>query len=449
MKKIFFWAGIFLWLSLFVSGCEWLGSKKIKKQKLVIVGIDAGTWKIILPLLREGRLPNFQALMERGSSGYLATLKTTSASPVLWTSILTGKLPEKHGIKGYISVRGFPVNSTMRKVKDLAEILSDGGYTVGFVGFWASWPAQKVRGWLVSDLVSLGRFKDSQASANWYVDDYSYLLKIKKVTYPEDLLKELYPLLLSPHQIPREFYQRVCEFNDREWEEFQKIHWVSRTDFESLLKYSIVSDLNFQRIALYLLKEKKPEVLAVYFEGPDIIEHFFWRYMEPEYFSGVSEREKERFGETIRNYYQVIDDYIGELRASAEPGTAFLIISDHGMERVIKEGSEALHSGSHAQKHPDGIMIFSGPGIKAQRDKMVQGASLLDITPTILYYLGLPVAEDMDGEVLMELFTEEFLKSHPLKLIPTYEKKRKRIKEQASPLDSEMVKKLRALGYIH
>ena len=157
----------------------------------------------------------------------------------------------------------------------------------------------------------------------------------------------------------------------------------------------------------------------------------------------------ERFGETIRNYYQVIDDYIGELRASAEPGTAFLIISDHGMERVIKEGSEALHSGSHAQKHPDGIMIFSGPGIKAQRDKMVQGASLLDITPTILYYLGLPVAEDMDGEVLMELFTEEFLKSHPLKLIPTYEKKRKRIKEQASPLDSEMVKKLRALGYIH
>jgi len=64
MKKIFFWAGIFLWLILSVSGCEWQGSKKSKKQKLIIVGIDAGTWKIILPLLREGRLPNFQALIE-------------------------------------------------------------------------------------------------------------------------------------------------------------------------------------------------------------------------------------------------------------------------------------------------------------------------------------------------------------------------------------------------
>ena len=145
----------------------------------------------------------------------------------------------------------------------------------------------------------------------------------------------------------------------------------------------------------------------------------------------------------------MIDDYIGELRAYAEPGTAFLIISDHGMERVIKEGSEALHSGSHAQKHPDGIIIFSGPGIKAQPSKMIEGATILDLTPTILYYLGLPVAEDMDGKVLRELFTEDFLKSRPLKLIPTYEKKRKRIKEQASPLDSEMVRKLRALGYIH
>ena len=119
------------------------------------------------------------------------------------------------------------------------------------------------------------------------------------------------------------------------------------------------------------------------------------------------------------------------------------------MERVIKEGSEALHSGSHAQKHPDGIIIFSGPGIKAQPNKMIEGATILDLTPTILYYLGLPVAEDMDGKVLRELFTEDFLKSRPLKLIPTYEKKRKRIKEQASPLDSEMVRKLRALGYIH
>ena len=64
MKKIFFWAGIFLWLILSVIGCEWLGSKKSKKQKLIIVGIDAGTWKIILPLLRESRLLNFQSLIE-------------------------------------------------------------------------------------------------------------------------------------------------------------------------------------------------------------------------------------------------------------------------------------------------------------------------------------------------------------------------------------------------
>jgi len=62
MKKILVIGGIFF--LVIVYGDNGMGSKKIKKQRLIIAGIDAGIWKIILPLLRESRLLNFQSLIE-------------------------------------------------------------------------------------------------------------------------------------------------------------------------------------------------------------------------------------------------------------------------------------------------------------------------------------------------------------------------------------------------
>ncbi len=439
----FFGAAGLVVLIFGIAGCQ---RHPQEKRKLVIMGIDSGTWTIISPLVQAGKMPNFQHLIEQGASGELITFRRTHISPVLWTSMLTGKHPDKTGIKGFISAKGFPVNSTMRKVKDLAEILSEQGYRVGFVGFWASWPAEKVRGWMVSDLLSLGRYKDSGPELNYRTMDYSYLLNLKETTYPEDFIKEIYPLLLSPDQVPRESFEKLAAFNDQEWDRFQKIQLVSREDFESLLKFSLVSDLNFQRVALYLAEQKKPEVLAVYFEGPDIVGHFFWKYMEPEYFTKAPARDLERFRDTLRNYYQLMDGYLGELIQASGPDTAFLIVSDHGMKRVSKEGAVGLQSGAHTQSRVNGIIIFSGPGIK--KGQRIQAPRILDLTPTALYYLGLPVGEDMDGKVLTEAFSEDFLKSHPVERIRSYDQKPRSLKEQRSPLDRELVNKLKSIGYI-
>ncbi len=441
---------ILLMLILGVGAGSIIGCRSIRpkeKRKLVIIGIDAGTWTLIKPLLQENKLPNLQKLIEQGSSGPLTTFKVTKISPVLWASILTGKKPEQHGITGFISARGFPVNSTVRKVKDLAELLSEAGYSVGFVGFWSSWPAEKVSGEMVSDLLSLGRYKDTSAQANAATMDYSYLMKLHQVTYPEELLKEIYPVLLTPKQVPREDFSRLALFNDQEWERFENDNLLSREDVESLLKFSYVSDLNFERVALYLAENKKPEALAVYFEGADIVGHFFWKYMEPQYFSAVPAREVERFHDTYRNYYQALDGFIGQLMKVSGPDTAFLIISDHGMIRVPREGLDANHSGTHARGRPPGIFIFSGPGIKKSAEP-IKGAGLLDITPTVLYYLGLPVAEDMPGKVLTQVFSDEFLAKNPLRKIRTYDRKPRRVKEEQSPLDQEIINKLRSLGYV-
>ena len=45
-------------------------------------------------------------------------------------------------------------------------------------------------------------------------------------------------------------------------------------------------------------------------------------------------------------------------------------------------------------------------GQHVQQDERIYGATLLDVTPTILTLLGLPVGADMDGRVLVQAFEE-------------------------------------------
>ena len=71
-----------------------------KPPKVLLIGWDAADWKIINPLMNAGEMPNLQSLVDRGVIGNLATLQPI-LSPMLWTSIATGKRAHKHGIHGF------------------------------------------------------------------------------------------------------------------------------------------------------------------------------------------------------------------------------------------------------------------------------------------------------------------------------------------------------------
>jgi predicted AlkP superfamily phosphohydrolase/phosphomutase len=66
-------------------------------RKVLLVGWDAADWKVIHPLMDAGKMPNVQRLVDEGVSGQIHAATT----PMLWTSIATGKRPFKHGIHGF------------------------------------------------------------------------------------------------------------------------------------------------------------------------------------------------------------------------------------------------------------------------------------------------------------------------------------------------------------
>ena len=124
-------------------------------RKLIIIGVDGGDWINLQPLIDEGKLTNFARLVNDGTTGPLTTIEPM-LSPLLWTTIATGKDPVDHGILNFTIVdpasgTKVPITRYHRKVDAFWNMLGDYGRTVGIVGWLATHPAEKVNGTIVTD----------------------------------------------------------------------------------------------------------------------------------------------------------------------------------------------------------------------------------------------------------------------------------------------------------
>jgi hypothetical protein len=132
----------------------------LARDRLLIIGWDAADWKVMDPLLREGQLPNLWRLIRAGTRGNLASMDP-KLSPILWTTIATGKTADKHGILNFLEPdadgRSIRVSSsTTRRVKALWNILSQSGRRSLVVNWYASHPAEPIDGVMVSNLFQEG-----------------------------------------------------------------------------------------------------------------------------------------------------------------------------------------------------------------------------------------------------------------------------------------------------
>ena len=85
-------------------------------------------------------------------------------------------------------------------------------------------------------------------------------------------------------------------------------------------------------------------------------------------------------------------------------------------EVALRDGGDPAFSGTH-ERAPDGFLIAYGTAAQPGRR---QRGSIVDVTPTVLYFLGLAVARDMDGFARADLFTREFTAERPIVFIPSY-----------------------------
>ena len=189
--------------------------------------------------------------------------------------------------------------------------------------------------------------------------------------------------------------------------------------------------------------------MAVYYDAIDHFGHGFMRYHPPR-MHGVSEQDFELFKGVVESGYRFHDMMLGALLTLAGEDTNVILISDHGFHpnHLRLKSIPVEPAGPAAQHRQHGIIVMKGPDIK--KDEIIHGASLLDITPTILQMYGLPVGEDMDGVPLINAF----IKPEKVQTIPSWDDLPG--KDGSHPADTvidpmesqEAINQLVELGYI-
>ncbi len=359
-------------------------SKPLTK-KVLLIGWDAADWKVIAPLVEEGKMPNMKKFLDEGVMGNLATLYPI-LSPVLWTSIATGKRAYGHGVHGFSEpdpqtggIR--PITNLARTTKAIWNILNQEGKRSNVIGWWPSYPVEPINGVMVSN-----HFQESvgELGKPWPMS--------RGTVHPERLIEPLARLRIHPAEIQGEqilpFIPRAKEIDQ---DKDKRLYSASK----------ILAECSTIQAAATAIMQLEPwDFMGVYFDAIDHFGHGFMRYHPPKS-SWISQEDFDLYSQVIETCYCYHDLMLGVMMELAGPDTTIIIVSDHGFhpDRLRPQYIPNEPAGPAEEHRPFGIIAMRGPGIK--KDEVIFGASLLDVTPTILGLFGLPVGRDMEGKVLL------------------------------------------------
>jgi hypothetical protein len=191
------------------------------------------------------------------------------------------------------------------------------------------------------------------------------------------------------------------------------------------VKTAFFTDFEFEDQVLQKKNETQPQIVYFMLDGLNRVESYFYKYTFPEVFGNIEQDEINKYSSVIERYYQFYDDIIGKYLASRKEDELLVVYSPHGIEPLPlwKRATQWLFGSPDISAYhdlaPDGIVFFYGREI--WRNRNIEGVRLIDIAPTLLNYLGLPIGKDMDGIVYTSIFRDEFKLGNPVLYISSYE----------------------------
>ncbi|MGQ0553555.1 MAG: alkaline phosphatase family protein [Planctomycetota bacterium] len=436
------------------ASCDGEGPPRAEPvARVLVVGMDGLEWSVLQPLLVEGKCPNLRALIERGSFGRLATLNRT-LSPLVWTTIATGRLPRDHGITNFLKPPTRPgepgqvFTSADRRVPAIWNLADRYGLSTNMFGWFITWPVEPVRGLAVS-----GSSSSALSDANWkpalapsvphqvhpLAREAEIMAEVERVSTREEIARLAREKVYGP--IP-------AGVLDKRHEEIkQQTLW------------SLSADATYFALARREIAERPADLNLVYFGGTDVAGHRYWREYRPEGFRYSNGAEADRLlAKVLPNYYEWVDEMLGQLVQAAGPDTTVFVLSDHGMHEHSTDKPDELGMTGHHLDAPPGVVIAAGPGIVRQGgvERLLAGdapplhGSVVDMAPTLLALLGIPGGRDMGRAYLPILEPGPARDKAKLPLIETHDAFFKPAAPVAVPreLDESFIEKFGSIGYL-
>ena len=268
-----------------------------ENRRVMIFGIDGATFDLIKPWMESGHLPTLSGLLKEGASCVLQSTLPPNSAPA-WTSFMTGMNPGKHGVYGFTRVEpqnGYEIkvnSGATRRARTVWQYLSDLGCRSIALNIPMMYPPDPIDGIVVTGIDTPGL--ESQ------------------FTYPSDFRDEVIK------EVP-DYLLDVRSWGVTAVGEKRRLIFA---DIERMVE-------SRRRLALHLLATQTWDIFTVVFTATDRVQHFFWRFLDPNHPLYDATEASEYFDAILRIYKQ-IDEAIREILETCDDDTTVIVMSDHG-----------------------------------------------------------------------------------------------------------------------
>ncbi len=407
-----------LLLSGLVCGADAAAAAPVK---LLVFGVDGGDREVLELCIRAGRCPNLKAHANASLRADIFSLRGELSSPVIWTTIATGRPSGQHGV--------LPLEASApgaRSVKAFWNIFGEAGWKVGVFGWLATSAKETVNGVLVAG-DGWGR---AELTAN----------------PPQAVDADALYRGLSAAQGAAAVMSKFCEPKRcRPFIEKSRARGESRLPGghdESIDHLAVIyrRDEATVRAAEQVLARGETDLAAAYVQGFDAASHLYHLYLDPAW-REVSLEEREALGDIVMSYLAQVDAWFGRLARFAGPESTVLVLSDHGVAPPHFLAEPSIR-GAHRDA---GLFLMRS----RHAETRAGGARLstTEVLPLLLYLHGLPIAHDMAGALRHQFVDARELTRRPASFVASYESSRRDPASSAEE-SKRAFEMLRAFGYL-
>jgi len=407
------------------------------RAPVIWLGLDGLDWELLDRLASEGKMPNWKRLTSEGWSARLESFSPL-ISPILWTSAATGATPDIHRVLDFQEVDPktggkVPISGNSRAVPAVWNLASAAGRKVGVVGWWATHPAEEVNGFFVSDHASPLLFERPSLAG---------------VVYPAGFESGVAQVISRDGRVLEDELARFVDVPRGEIAKAaERSAGRTRHPVAGLARVIGATRVS-HRIARDLYDRERPDLMALYLEGTDEIGHLFASYAPPQ-LACVSDAHFARYSRAVAGYYGLVDRILGQwMRRAKDDEATLLVSSDHGFkwgaDRPCGFASASWATAAFWHR-PEGVVAVWGARVRPSRER--SPAKMLDLAPTVLALLGLPVDRRMTGTLLPNAFSDVAAPRRE-DLFPKVAVRRVSAEPASESESGEYVRKLIALGYL-
>jgi hypothetical protein len=295
----------------------------LDNTQMLVVGWDGATFSQIDPLIAAGKLPNVQRLRSQGTSAVLRSMEPMF-SPLLWTTMATGKTPEEHG------VQGFSVHASDMQSPRFWDLVTESGGGVGIYKWLVTYPPRMLQGFMVPAWLA-------PEALTWPAE----LAVVKEIELSNRLERKGVQTRRSPVALLRDGIRQGFRWStvlaSAQWKLRERLGLKDPRDRRvALEKLRVQMDRD---VFIAVSSRMDPKLLTITLYATDSLSHRFWKFHEPAAFPDVSPAEVLRFGDVISEAYVQADEVLGELLEAVGDETVVVLLSDHGFQALQSETS--------------------------------------------------------------------------------------------------------------